>query len=70
MKYMNVVRRYGSKLALGGSALLASASSFAAVDAGVTTALTTAATDAGTVGTAVFTVLVAAMAFKYMRRAL
>jgi len=70
MKYMNIVRRYGSKIAVGGSVLLASASSFAAVDASVTTALGTAQTDTGTVGSAVFAVLIAAAAFKYMRRAL
>jgi len=42
----------------------------AAVPAEVTTALDTAGTDVGTIGWAVFAVLIAAMAFKYMRRAL
>jgi hypothetical protein len=42
----------------------------AAVPAEATTALDTAGTDVGTIGWAVFAVLIAAMAFKYMRRAL
>ena len=42
----------------------------AAVPTEATTALTTAGTDVGTIGWAVFGVLVAAAAFKYMRRAL
>lgn len=40
------------------------------VPASATTALTTAGTDTNTIGWAVFAVLVAAAAFKYMRRAL
>jgi hypothetical protein len=42
----------------------------AAVPPEATTALTDAGTDVGTIGWAVFAVLIAAMAFKYMRRAL
>ena len=42
---------------------------FAAVDAAVTTALSTALTDVGTVGSAVFVVIIAAAAFKLLRRA-
>ncbi|MBK8605025.1 MAG: hypothetical protein IPN87_18870 [Saprospiraceae bacterium] len=42
----------------------------AAVDAAVTTALSTALTDVGTVGSAVFVVIVAAVAFKLLRRVL
>lgn len=52
-----------------GSALIGS-SAFAAVPAEATTALTTAGSDVGTIGWAVFGVLVAAAAFKYIRRAL
>lgn len=52
-----------------GSALIGS-SAFAAVPTEATTALTTAGADVGTIGWAVFGVLVAAAAFKYMRRAL
>jgi hypothetical protein len=44
--------------------------SMADVPASATTALTTAGTDTNTIGWAVFAVLVAAAAFKYMRRAL
>ncbi|MDH1008313.1 major capsid protein [Pseudomonas nicosulfuronedens] len=40
------------------------------VPAAATTALTTAGDDTNTIGWAVFAVLVAAAAFKYMRRAL
>lgn len=42
----------------------------AAVDAAILTAITDAGTDIGTVGGAVFAVLVAAAAFKWLRRAL
>lgn len=42
----------------------------AAVPTEATTALTTAGDDTNTIGWAVFAVLVAAAAFKYMRRAL
>lgn len=70
MQIFNAVRRNVGKLGLGAAALLGSASSFAAVDPAVTTALTTAQTDVGTIGGAVFAVIIAAMAFKYMRRAL
>lgn len=52
-----------------GSALIGS-SAFAAVPASATDALDTAGADVGTIGWAVFGVLVAAAAFKYMRRAL
>ena len=48
----------------------ASGSVYAAVPAAATTALGEAGTDVGTIGWAVFAVLVAAAAFKYMRRAL
>ena len=44
--------------------------SHAAVDAAVTTALATALTDVGTVGSAVFIAIIAAYAFKILRRAL
>ncbi|WP_435606321.1 major capsid protein [Pseudomonas knackmussii] len=44
--------------------------SMADVPVSATTALTTAGTDTNTIGWAVFAVLVAAAAFKYMRRAL
>ncbi|MHA6494720.1 major capsid protein [Pseudomonas borbori] len=43
---------------------------YAAVPPEATGALDTAGTDVNTIGWAVFAVLVAAMAFKYMRRAL
>lgn len=52
---------------IGGTML--SLPAFAAVDAAVTTALSTALTDVGTVGSAVFVVIIAAAAFKLLRRA-
>lgn len=64
------------KLFKGGIAAVAttgamiSASAYAAVPAEATAALDTAAADVGTIGWAVFAVIIAAMAFKYMRRAL
>lgn len=56
-----------------GAAVAATAVStvtMAAVDAGVSTELATAKTDVGIIGGLVLVVLVAAAAFKYMRRAL
>jgi hypothetical protein len=51
-------------------AAAASTASMAAIDAGVNTALTDAKADVATLGGLVLVVLVAAAAFKYMRRAL
>lgn len=51
-------------------ALMLASQVYAAVPAGATDALDTAKTDVGTIGWAVFAVIVAAVAFKYMRRAL
>lgn len=56
--------------AVAAGAALVGSSAFAAVPASATAALDTAGTDVGTIGWAVFGVLVAAAAFKYMRRAL
>lgn len=50
--------------------LMLASQAYAAVPAGATAALDTAGADVGTIGWAVFGVLVAAAAFKYMRRAL
>lgn len=47
-----------------------SGSAFAAVPTEATAALTEATSDVSTIGWAVFGVIIAAMAFKYMRRAL
>lgn len=60
------------KVGLGAvaAASVVAGSVHAAVPAEATAALDTAGTDVGTIGWAVFGVLVAAMAFKYMRRAL
>lgn len=68
MKHIKTLRRsLGASAAIG---LLAVQQAYAAVPTEATTALTTAGTDVGTIGWAVFGVIVAAMAFKYMRRAL
>ncbi|WP_447746028.1 major capsid protein [Pseudomonas nicosulfuronedens] len=62
---------YGQKAAAIGVLTLGAAGAvMAAVPADATKALTTAGEDTGTIGWAVFAVLVAAAAFKYMRRAL
>ncbi|WAC43975.1 major capsid protein [Pseudomonas sp. SL4(2022)] len=66
-KLQNLKRSLGAAAALG---VLATQQAYAAVPAGATDALNTAGTDVGTIGWAVFGVLVAAAAFKYMRRAL
>jgi len=56
--------------AIGALTLGAAGVAMAAVPADATKALTTAGDDTNTIGWAVFAVLVAAAAFKYMRRAL
>lgn len=60
----------GGAAAIATTGAMISGSAFAAVPAGATDALDTAAADVGTIGWAVFAVIIAAMAFKYMRRAL
>lgn len=62
--------RRARQLVVGAGALVIGSAAFADVPASATTALTTAGTDTNTIGWAVFAVLVAAAAFKYMRRAL
>lgn len=71
MKKMNQLRKFGAKasVAVGTLGLMAT-QAYAAVPADATTALTDAKTDATTIGTAVFVILVAIAAFKYMRRSL
>ena len=66
-KLRNLKRSLGAAAALG---VLATQQAYAAVPPEATAALDTAGTDVGTIGWAVFGVLVAAAAFKYMRRAL
>ncbi|PJI48728.1 MAG: hypothetical protein CTR55_13820 [Pseudomonas sp.] len=62
---------FGRKAAAVGALTLGAAgAAMAAVPADATAALTTAGDDTNTIGWAVFAVLVAAAAFKYMRRAL
>ncbi|QLC73847.1 hypothetical protein LPB260_24375 [Pseudomonas sp. LPB0260] len=61
-------RQLATGAAVGSLALAGSV--HAAVPTEATAALDTAGTDVGTIGWAVFAVLIAAMAFKYMRRAL
>ncbi|MNO03024.1 Bacteriophage coat protein B [compost metagenome] len=71
MKAMNTVRKYGRKAAAAGALSLGYAlPSFAAVSTEVSTALSDAKADVATVGGLVLVVIVAAAAFKYMRRAL
>lgn len=68
MKHLRTLRRsLGAAAAVG---VLTAQQAYAAVPAEATAALDTAGTDVGTIGWAVFAVIIAAMAFKYMRRAL
>ncbi|WP_286976901.1 major capsid protein [Pseudomonas sp.] len=64
--------RRSRQLATGAiaSASVMAGSVYAAVPPEATGALDEAGTDVGTIGWAVFAVIIAAMAFKYMRRAL
>lgn len=65
-------KRFIKKIGVGAASALSTlaGSVYAAVPAEATAALDTAGTDVGTIGWAVFAVIIAAMAFKYMRRAL
>lgn len=69
---MKTLRKYGKNLSIAGGSTLAlvAGSVHAAVPESATAALTEASADVGTIGWAVFGVIIAAMAFKYMRRAL
>lgn len=70
-RLQNKASAFGHKAALIGALTLgAAAGAMAEVPASATTALTTTGSDVNTIGWAVFAVLVAASAFKYMRRAL
>jgi hypothetical protein len=66
-KLQNLKRSLGVVAAVG---VLSIQQAYAAVPPEATGALDTAGTDVGTIGWAVFAVIIAAMAFKYMRRAL
>ena len=71
MKKMNQLRKFGAKASVAFGILgLMATQAYAAVPADATTALTDAKADATTIGTAVFVILVAIAAFKYMRRSL
>ncbi|KRW59941.1 major capsid protein [Pseudomonas sp. TTU2014-080ASC] len=63
----NLKRSLGAAAAVG---LLTVQQAYAAVPTEATDSLDTAGTDVGTIGWGVFAVIIAAMAFKYMRRAL
>lgn len=68
MKHINTLRRsLGAAAAFG---LLASQQAFAALPSEVSTELSTTKTDVVDLGGLVLVVLIAAAAFKYMRRAL
>lgn len=69
---MNKMARFirSPRAALASLALLASASSNAALDAGVTSSLSTAQADGLTLGGLVLAAIIAIWAFKLIRRAL
>ena len=68
MQHIKTLRRsLGAAAATG---LLAVQQAYAAVPQEATEALDTDGKDVGTIGWAVFGLIIAAMAFKYMRRAL
>lgn len=70
-KYLQTVFTGQSRKYIGATALLTAAgSASAAVPADVTTNLQTLATDVAAVGSLVLIAIVAAVAFKYLRRAL
>lgn len=70
MQIIKTVRSNLGKASAAATALFVSSGAFAAVDTTVTTALSDAKADVGTVGAAAFLVILAAVGFKYLRRAL
>lgn len=73
MKTRNMIRKYGSKVAVVGAGLVASQVTFAAAitdAAGAATQITAVGGDVSTIGWAVLGVLVVAAGFKYMRRSI
>lgn len=69
---MQLNKHFIKKIGVGADAALSTLAGtvYAAVPPEATGALDEAGTDVGTIGWAVFAVIIAAMAFKYMRRAL
>ncbi|MFS4427781.1 major capsid protein [Stutzerimonas stutzeri] len=69
---MQLNKHFIKKIGVGAAAALSTlaGSVYADVPAEATAALDTAGKDVGTIGWAVFGLIIAAMAFKYMRRAL
>lgn len=68
--YSPVKRMVYRAVAVSAAFVLGATGAHAAVPADVTTAISTAVTDVGTVGAAILGVIVAIMAFKWLRRAL
>lgn len=70
MKLLNQARKFGNKVVLIGTGLVASTgTALAAVPVDVTTALTDAKADSLTVAGLALVIIIAIAAFKYMRRA-
>ena len=69
---MQLNKHFIKTIGVGAAAALSTLAGtvYAAVPPEATGALDEAGTDVGTIGWAVFAVIIAAMAFKYMRRAL
>jgi hypothetical protein len=71
MQINNTARKFGVQSAFVVAVMAAGiVPAMAAVDVGVTTALGDAKTDVATIGGLVLVVIIAAAAFKYLRRAL
>lgn len=68
MKFMNSARKYGSRIALAGAAMVGSAAAFADATAAAAT-ISGVTTDVETIGWAALGVLAVAAGFKYIRRA-
>ncbi len=69
MKSMNIVKKFGRKLAAGGAVMLAGTQMALADTAAATTAMEATKGNIEIVGWAAFGLVIAAAAFKYMRRA-
>jgi hypothetical protein len=70
MKFFKQFRKYGVRAIFGTSLATGANIASAAVPAGVTDAMADAAADAATIGGLALVAVVAAVAFKYVRRGL
>lgn len=68
-KVRNLIKKPAASAAVAAPMVIVAGSAHAAVPASVTDAITTAVTDVGVIGAAVLGVIIAIMAFRWLRKA-